>query len=368
MKHLVYFTFGEQNGNVYSTQVIQLLNHWSEREGWKITLVQIADTLNFGELKANIHPIFIKRKFKMLLPFQTEYYSSKVLKQLFFDELDDVFFTSRSTSAFSIARSIQLKVSSRVKCNNLDIRGTIEEVKLRPFRKLMYSFIRFSFNRKLQHANSITTVTSNLKNYLEQEYYKGKEVKIDIVPTLSVFSYSEGGSRKNMAYIGKIAWISSFDFVSGICRVNDFIKRYDWNVVVIGNQSANLGLEKYGIQFVDRMTPSKLSEFIKSFYCGLVLRDSSIINKVAAPCKISDYLCLGMPIIFSGSIGSLDDFISLYPDCSRFVLNVDNLDDEEKISEFMSFRTEDFVYLSNVAKSYFGVNSVIDRYISIFSE
>ena len=368
MNHLIYFTFGEQSGSVYATQVKQLLNHWSRREDWKVTLIQIADEENFTELDPTVDRIYVKRKFKFLLPFQKSDYNSQIRKLLNIDLSDKLYFTSRGSSAFLLASYFIDNQKLNVKCNNLDVRGTIEEYKLSKSRRLLYPYIRYRLRKVLHKTTSVTTVTSNLKEHLQEDYdIKNPKLKINVNPTLSILSYSHHENKKDIAFIGKIAWIKPEQFVEQIKKINNLFSQQGWSISLIGNSSGTFGLVEEGIKIVERMTPLELEEYIKRYHSGIVLRDASIINKVAAPCKISDYLCLGMPVIYSGEIGSLKDFIDKYPQCSKYIVHVNEINNIDKVIDHINIKQQELSELAQIAQGYFGVNAVIDRYISIFN-
>lgn len=368
MNHLVYFTFGEQNGSVYDTQVKQLLNYWSRKDNWKVTLVQIADEQNFKELESGVTQIYIKRRFKLLLPFHVNGYLQKIRDNLKFDSNDSLYFNSRGASAFLIASKVDKIYKLNVKSNNLDIRGTIEEFKVSKIRRFLYPYIKYQLNSALKKATSVTTVTSDLKRHLLENYnISNANLKIGVNPTLSILQYSSRTGKKDIAYIGKIGWIDPKQFVEQMLKVNRLFLRHNWNISIIGNSSGTFGLEQYGVKFVDRMTPKELDNYIIDYHSGIVLRDASIINKVAAPCKVSDYLCLGMPVIYSGEIGSLKDFVFQYPECSKYIVHIDELENDDRVLRHIHFEQEELEYLSKIAQSYFGVNSVINRYIDVFN-
>lgn len=368
MNHLTYITFGEQDGSVYDTQVKQLLNYWIKRDNWKVTLIQIADAANFNGLDSDVEQIYLKRKLKVLFSIHKKKYVQQINKLLSIDNKDNLFFNSRGGTAYSIVSNYINTYDINYKCNNLDVRGTIEEFKFSKTRRFLYPFFNFRTNRILKGASSVTTVTDNLKNHLLQKQNILKSnIKIQVVPTLSILEYKPNKDKKNIAYIGKIAWIDPKAFVDQILRINNLFLEKDWYISIIGNSSGTFGLEKHHIRFIDRMTPIELEKKISDYHTGLVLRDSSIVNQVAAPCKISDYLCLGMPVIYSGEIGSLKDFLNLFPECKKFIMHIDQLDDSEKILSHTNIKDEDMKFLSEKAQSYFGVQSVIDRYIEFFN-
>lgn len=367
MNYLIYTTFGEQSGSVYATQVIQLLNYWSKRKNWKVTLIQIADDFCFDGLEPEVDHIYIKRNFKLLISLHKKRYIELIKNQLSINN-DNLYFNSRGISAYSITSSFIKTYNIKYLCNNLDIRGTIEELKTSKTRCVFYPYFKLHLFRTLKDASSITTVTTNLRDHIiNNKNFINKSVKTKVVPTLSISEYKPRKIKRNIAYIGNIAWIDPKEFVKQILKISKLFLKNNWRISIIGNSSRTLGLEKHDIVFIERMSPQELNEKINDYHTGLVLRNSSIINKVAAPCKISDYLCLGMPIIYSGEIGSIMDFKNLYPECSKYIKNIDELNTQEDIDKHVQISQVEMMMLSEKAQSYFGVNSVIDSYISFFN-
>src|SRR5690606_36987450 len=123
--------------------------------------------------------------------------------------------------AFLIASKIESTFQLNVKCNNLDIRGTIEEFKVSKIRKFFYLYVKHQLRRALKIASSVTTVTSSLKTHLLESCNIGNlSVKIRVNPTLSILNYSFSTRKRNIAYIGNVGWIEPNLFVEQLLKVN----------------------------------------------------------------------------------------------------------------------------------------------------
>lgn len=369
MNHLLYITYGENSGNVYRTQVIELLNSWIKKPNWKVSLIQVANDEMFEGLDEKVDRVFIKRKNKILLGSDIKCYCKEIIETDIFKHSDKIYFNSRGYFAYNISLKLIEKYGINYKINNLDIRGISEELKYSISRYVLYPLINKYYKNTIKQASSITTVSGNLKTYLLDKYeLKDNYTKIKVIPTLSIMQYKVGNNIKsNLAYVGKIAWIKKKVFAKKIKQIETLFLGRNWKIKIIGAPKSIKGLTSNGIIYVDRMSPSKLYSFLLSFHSGIVLRDSSIVNRVAAPCKISDYLCLGIPIIFSGEIGSLKDFTELYPDNAKYISNLLDLEkDKEKLMRFIAISEDDRKVLSNKAIAYFGVSSVVDSYIDYF--
>lgn len=103
-------------------------------------------------------------------------------------------------------------------------------------------------------------------------------------------------------------------------------------------------LNKYGID-INKITlksvkPEELEGFYKKSHYGFVLRDDILVNRVACPTKIIEYLNYGItPIILSEKIGDFEDFgyeyISLN-DLNGYLLVGKSLKNIEVVNEIFS--------------------------------
>lgn len=48
-------------------------------------------------------------------------------------------------------------------------------------------------------------------------------------------------------------------------------------------------------------------DFSKDFDFGLIFRDESVVNKVASPIKLSEYICAGLIPVYTGALGDFSD-------------------------------------------------------------
>ncbi|NLL64109.1 MAG: glycosyltransferase family 4 protein [Ruminococcaceae bacterium] len=368
MNHLVYITYGENKGNVYRTQVIELLNAWIKRPGWKISLIQIANGKMFEGLDGKVDRIFIERRNKLLLNSDIKYYCNSIRNQFNFTS-ESLFFNSRGYFAYNISVHLVQKFNTEHIINNLDVRGVSEELKYSFTKNLFNPFLDRYYKKVFSKATSVTAVSNNLKTYLINKYKNNAGLTdIKVIPTLSIMQYKKTDKiKKNLAYVGKIAWIKKKNFIDGVQYLASLIADRGWKIEIIGATNSISELESNNIIYVNRMSPTDLYLYLSTFHSGIVLRDSSIVNRVASPCKISDYLCLGIPIIYSGEIGSIQDFVERYPKCHKYILGLSELkNNNELLKEFISIADEEREKLSSLALSYFGINSVVDEYIDYF--
>ena len=84
---------------------------------------------------------------------------------------------------------------------------------------------------------------------------------------------------------------------------------------------------------------SEVNSYLNAADIGLLLREKNIVNQVAAPVKIGEYLCSGLPILVSQGIGDLDDNIKQFN--LGEIVNENNLKNTvEKLLQFNRIQIE----------------------------
>lgn len=63
---------------------------------------------------------------------------------------------------------------------------------------------------------------------------------------------------------------------------------------------------------------------------GIVMRDDNMVNRVAAPTKIAEYITNGVAILYKGHIGVIDDLKRVDP-----TLGLINIDDDKNWLEMI---------------------------------
>lgn len=372
-KHLIYVTYGQETSSVYATQVIELLNTWIDIEDtWKITLIQISDSEMFEGLDERVNRIHVKRKAKFLLnkhknEYVTEIYSNLNHKE---ETHQSIFFNSRGSFAYSIITEFIKKYNIKCKINNLEVRGITEELKYSISRFIAYPILDYYERKVVRAATSISTVSENLKDYLIQKYkISSKRDFIKVIPTLSIMDfYKAKKDKKDMVFIGNVTWIKQKEFIKKVLFLNKNLSKLGWKISIIGNSNRIQLLEDQGVEFLNRMSPKELSEKVINYHSGLIIRDDSIVNKVAAPCKVADYLCQGMPIVYSGDIGSIKDFTKKFPKTKDLIVDLSEIKNENDLLNYMKISEDQMKELSEKAKTYFGAKSVVNSYLEFFNK
>lgn len=86
---------------------------------------------------------------------------------------------------------------------------------------------------------------------------------------------------------------------------------------------------------VDFVQPDKLQEYIKGFKYGFLLRDDMIMNNVATPTKISNYMGAGIIPVFSNVI---NDYKTIVAANNPFVVALE--DDTQAVEQIVQFEKQ----------------------------
>ncbi|MDN3691666.1 hypothetical protein QWZ06_05080 [Chryseobacterium tructae] len=202
----------------------------------------------------------------------------------------------------------------------MDLHGVvIEELELTGKKKLskIFSLIEGRIYRKLDY---VVSVTDQLSNYYKRKYpnVKAKYFKYAILPNnLNTISQNEivnnsNGEKVKIIYSGNLQKWQNVDLMLTVIKENLF---YNFEYTILtGDKNGMIDLlRKHGLDDNEQIKvasvhPSELQDYYQVAHYGFVLRDDIIVNNVACPTKIIEYMCYGIiPIVLSDNIGDFKD-------------------------------------------------------------
>ncbi|GLI56915.1 hypothetical protein PM10SUCC1_24290 [Propionigenium maris DSM 9537] len=209
-----------------------------------------------------------------------------------------------------------------------DNRGLpIEELEMRNKSNLIYKLNKrvkgraISFSK--ENCNAYSFVTNNLRNYLISDYDYSRDKEYFIIPTLADKEKLDQGvlnKIKNeinydnnnfyVTYIGSVAaWQSITKIFDVYLKVREKIKEAKLLILTNGevNFPENITKEIQESIIIKSVKHDFVKYYLEISNLGLVIRNNNIVNKVAAPTKISEYITYGVPLLYSGKIGILED-------------------------------------------------------------
>ena len=196
----------------------------------------------------------------------------------------------------------------------VDIHGVVPE----EFRMHddFYSALIYDKQERLavQKAGIVIVVTKAMENYLRQKFrdaLKARSISFPMFPTFepSIATRPLENGKPIVVYAGGLhRWQQVPKMIDAIAKTADHCQHRFYTPqpdAVKAMLSANL----VDSVVVESKTHAELMEIYPHCHYGFILREDSIVNKVACPTKLVEYLAMGIvPIIDSENIG---DFKSL---------------------------------------------------------
>jgi glycosyltransferase involved in cell wall biosynthesis len=200
-----------------------------------------------------------------------------------------------------------------------DVHGIIpEEIRLSGQSKLKQFIYSLLESLVIKNASKIIVVTNAMKNHLCLKY-KDVNAKFFVYPILpntidikKGFEESDAAGKINIIYAGNMQGYQNIPLM--IQSIKDML--YVPNVyfyILTGEKVKMLELfetkalnNKKNI-FIDSVKPSELNKYYKKAHYGFILRDDVVVNNVACPTKIIEYLAYGLTCItLTSKIGDFE--------------------------------------------------------------
>lgn len=223
----------------------------------------------------------------------------------------------------SVINGIYLPIfASCCKSITLDLHGVVpEEQKFngRLYRYNIFSIVEKKLFKKIKNA---VTVTNSMKSYYESKYPNSRSINYIVKPifpknSVNIDDIDNQISIKNKYHIadkdtvfiytgGTQKWQNIDLMVQCMELMNN--KNYVFfimtrNIAEVYSKVEHLINRGYRI-VVDSVEPSNLKSYYEVAHYGFMLRDDIIVNRVAAPTKMIEYLGYGLiPIVKCPEIG-----------------------------------------------------------------
>lgn len=325
---MIYLTYADQPSGVYSSQVIDVCHYLNKSAGAEIKLVAFISLHGFSKNKSKIKSEMPDALVLPMLPKQKYWKINALIFSLlmFFSKHKTVI--ARNVLATQIA--LTAKKAGLIKKVCFDGRGAIaaewheyDVVKIPEWKQ---NIERWEKNAVLKSDFHIA-VSYKLVDYWKQKFgYSGNNHVIIPCTLNSNFTpdFPEEAKIKRLrielefsiddiilVYSGSTAGWQSFslvkDFLQSILNSNPRIK-----VLFLSDNDNNIELLK-------KEFPSKIKNkfvahadvqhYLMACDYGILIREQTVTNKVAAPTKFAEYLSAGLAILISENIGDYSDFV-----------------------------------------------------------
>lgn len=268
-----------------------------------------------------------------------------------------------------------------------------EEYKLsgKALGKVNYGYYKKMELLSLENANGVVCVSNRFKKYLLQEF-KLDESNIIIVPSCIEtnkmgYNHKNRDTLRNQLGIGDDTKVIIYAGGCGHWHCDDkianlFGKLYSTNkniFLVFLTRKENHNLVKKNLRssnvpdsayYIDSVSNEKVFEFYSAADYGIIIRFDSLINEVASPTKVIEYMSSGLGVISTTNVGDINEFPGV-----SFLEEYNALcSDEYEIKGLVEFinnrydRTENLRKCSEFLLEEYTWDSMISRYKYLFEK
>lgn len=349
---LIYLVYREDNVMVYESQVLEYLRSMKEKR-----LFDSIELIVFRHEQNLMQKAEVERRICKYIDKTMTFWSFPVLSitQLNINALRLKNYIKKAylksdmlavicrgdLAAFVGERAFRNFPNSRILYDNRGLAYEESELghKDNFFHKINRNRKRAALNFSKLHCDMYNFVTNEMRAYFMNEYGYNPDLPYTIIPTLY---HAETGREEEFANIAKREGFRPTDFVIsyvGSTAAWQSTKQLIELIKIIGEKYATVRffvlsngiipeLETLPRKIKDRIIMkgvphNEIKYYLRMTRIGIVIRDNNIVNHVAAPTKIAEYLTSGVSILYSGDIGIIADLKKITDDSQMICKDTD---------------------------------------------
>ncbi|EGE1662931.1 glycosyl transferase family 2 [Escherichia coli] len=204
----------------------------------------------------------------------------------------------------------------------LDIHGVVPEELLADNKKLLSKVYNMVEKKGVLGCKKLIHVSTEMQKHYEAKYGVNLAERSIVLP---IFEYKNITQSQNKwtenkirsIYLGGLQTWQNIDKMIQICDdtvINNEAGKYEFNFFIPQSNLEGF-IDKYSLKLhninanASTLSRDEVIPFLKECHIGFVLRDDIIVNRVACPTKLVEYLeCGVVPVVLSPLIG---DFYSM---------------------------------------------------------
>lgn len=298
---------------------------------------------HFKDEKRTYLYVSLMRNFKRYYRFDgnLEVFELNILLHLF--EIISIMFSAENIYSHSIyqLKNIWFFIVFIKKKIILDVHGVVpEEIEIFGKKDLLFYILLISEKILFKKNNALVIcVTNSMKTYYQKKYsnYKGEFLVFNIFPNQLVQNnkdkYFDKKSILNLndnnvivLYSGGTIGWQKVELMLDIIEKNQS-SRIEYIILSVELDRFKELIQKYNIPQnkikLKTVSQSELSDYYKIADYGFILRDDNVVNNVANPTKLIEYLFYGIiPIVLSPNIGDFLNYGYEYVKYEEFDINI----------------------------------------------
>lgn len=296
---------------------------------------------------------------KLALYFNKFIYVNNIKKWIEINQLEDVILVCFLPTPLNIelTKHINFKKKIYYCLDNLS-KGYLDSSKIKTFEKkfLNLSDINFFTSKNLLRKNYITNKSVLLPAGVKLENFKKKR-KIKKI-------------KKVIGYIGAVSDVFDQELIIKVAK-----EFKEFQITIVGPVVTNIDrLVKFkNIKFVDQIEHKFLQNYMIDFDIGIIPYKNNSFTKSVYPCKLNEYLALGLPVVTT-NLSELNkknifqsDIFSIANNHTEFVNKIKNElknDKNDKIKKRKNYASNNS-WSSRYQKFYASINSIDKSEINV---
>lgn len=226
----------------------------------------------------------------------------------------------------------------------------------------------------MEKARLIFFVSNELRNYYEKFSNQDFKSKSYVMPcfneSLNIeILKNKNYTRRMFTYVGSLDLWQCFDKTVYIYKyIEDSIPGTFFKVLTFQVDEAVSYLKKAGVKhFEVKKVPKELvQKELEDCTYGFIIRDDTVVNRVATPTKISSYLSCGVLPIYSSS---LIDFFNIAMNC-ECMIRLDSSNEKQRMNDLVKKINIDIDYKKAINEISYVFNEYYskDKHVKMISK
>jgi hypothetical protein len=328
MSRIIYLTYADQPSGVYSSQVCDVVNFMNNRLNAGIRLVAFVSLRQFAETKKRIRSEVKDAIVLPMIPKANYWQCSLPLLMLICLATGTRSILARGVLACNLA--LLCKKAGMIRKAGYDGRGAIAaewaEYDVVPYPNLKNTIHALEQNAVMKSDFRIS-VSGKLVEYWRERFGYAEEKHV-VVPCLvnSGFAFKALNKEEKTAirqkyripseafvlvYSGSVSGWQSFGLVKETLAP---LLHESKNAVLLFLSPPDKHIDEMQKEFPGRVFRAwvkhqEVTPLLSACDYGVLIRESSVTNRVASPTKFAEYLGAGLPVIISEGIGDYAGFV-----------------------------------------------------------